>query len=274
MPERITSHNGRVSHPVLLNRRTLMYLASDPDGSGPWLYSMDVERRIPHRLTFGPDRYTSLAADGRWQAPGCHTRKSEENPLAIADRRFTRRVVAPGSHLSDARYCVLSTAGARLSYIVSLRPAAAKAFGNGRTERTRSCGAAMERKSLAAPPSPPMADGLHFRSVKRSQTLLYVMQADGTNARVVADSLELQGSPAWTPDGRSITSAANDHGVPHLFQVRIDGGPATVFLRDYSDRSGMAALRSLRCLLGTRHRHDVFSEGRDARGCRASASAL
>ena len=67
MPERITSHNGRVSHPVLLNRRTLMYLASDPDGSGPWLYSIDVERRIPHRLTFGPDRYTSLAAtaDGK-----------------------------------------------------------------------------------------------------------------------------------------------------------------------------------------------------------------
>ena len=60
------------------------------------------------------------------------------------------------------------------------------------------------------------------------------MQADGTNARVVADSLELQGSPAWTPDGRSITSAANDRGVPHLFQVPIDGGPATVFLRDYS----------------------------------------
>ena len=66
-PERITSHNGRVSHPVFLNPRTLMYLASDPDGSGPWLYSMDVERRIPHRLTSGPDRYTSLAAsaDGR-----------------------------------------------------------------------------------------------------------------------------------------------------------------------------------------------------------------
>jgi Tol biopolymer transport system component len=46
-PERITSHNARVSHPVLLNRRTLMYLAGDSDGAGPWLYSMDVERRIP-----------------------------------------------------------------------------------------------------------------------------------------------------------------------------------------------------------------------------------
>src|SRR2546427_53360 len=50
IPERITSHHGRVSHPVLLDRRTLMYLASDPDGSGPWLYSVDLERRIPHRL--------------------------------------------------------------------------------------------------------------------------------------------------------------------------------------------------------------------------------
>ena len=61
-PERITSHFGHVSHPVLLDRRTLMYLVSDPDGSGPWLYSVDVERRIPHRLTSGLDRYTSLAA--------------------------------------------------------------------------------------------------------------------------------------------------------------------------------------------------------------------
>jgi len=61
-PERITSSIGRVTHPVLLSRRALMYLASDPDGSGPWLYGMDVERRIPHRLTSSLDRYTSLAA--------------------------------------------------------------------------------------------------------------------------------------------------------------------------------------------------------------------
>src|SRR6202034_628382 len=61
-PERITSHNGQVSYPVLLNRRTLMYLASDPDGSGPWIYSMDVEHRNPHRLISDLNRYTSLAA--------------------------------------------------------------------------------------------------------------------------------------------------------------------------------------------------------------------
>jgi len=60
------------------------------------------------------------------------------------------------------------------------------------------------------------------------------MQADGSNARVAADSLELQGSPAWAPDGRSITSAVNDHGAPHLFRIPIDGGTPALFLRDYS----------------------------------------
>ncbi len=60
------------------------------------------------------------------------------------------------------------------------------------------------------------------------------MQADGTNARVAADSLDLRGSPAWTPDGRSIISAANDHGVPHLFRVPVDGRSATPFLQEYS----------------------------------------
>jgi Tol biopolymer transport system component len=73
-----------------------------------------------------------------------------------------------------------------------------------------------------------------FSVSQRGQTLLYVMQADGENVRVVADSLNLQGAPAWAPDGRAILSAANDHGVPHLFRIPIDGGAPTVFVREYS----------------------------------------
>ena len=60
--ERLTSHNGRVSHPVLLDDRTLVYLANDADGSGPWLYCIDVDRRMPHRLMAGAERYTSVSA--------------------------------------------------------------------------------------------------------------------------------------------------------------------------------------------------------------------
>jgi Tol biopolymer transport system component len=73
-----------------------------------------------------------------------------------------------------------------------------------------------------------------FSVRQRGQTLLYVMQADGTNARIVADSLELQGNPAWAPDGQSITSAAMDHGVPHLVRVPVDGGSPAALVREYS----------------------------------------
>ena len=62
--ERMTNHNGRVSHPVFIDRRTLLYLATDADGQGPWLYSLDVDTRETHRVLAGVDRYTSLAAAG------------------------------------------------------------------------------------------------------------------------------------------------------------------------------------------------------------------
>jgi Tol biopolymer transport system component len=87
---------------------------------------------------------------------------------------------------------------------------------------------------IGSPDISPDGGHIAFSARQRSQTLLYVMQADGTNTRVVADSLDLRGSPAWTPDGRSITTAANEHGVPHLFEVPIDGGPPVTLLRDYS----------------------------------------
>ena len=232
-PERITSHNGRVSYPVLLNRRTLMYLAGDPDGSGPWLYSMDVERRIPHRLTFGPDRYTSLAAatGGRRLVV---TRASSKRTL------WRLRINDSGAEVSPPDRISLTPASAfspRLGpdYLICVSSA-----GGSESIWKRANGADTELWSgrgaqiIGGPAISPDGGRIAFSVRQRSETLLYVMQADGTNARVVADSLELQGSPAWTPDGRSITSAANDHGVPHLFQVPVNGGPASVFLRDYS----------------------------------------
>jgi Tol biopolymer transport system component len=60
------------------------------------------------------------------------------------------------------------------------------------------------------------------------------MQADGSNARIVTDALNLEGAPAWAPDGRSITTAAHDHGVPRLFRIPIDGRAPALFVREYS----------------------------------------
>jgi hypothetical protein len=61
-PERITSHNARVAYPAWLDVRTLIYSATAEDGSGQWLYALDVEHRIPHRVSSGgiAEQYLSV----------------------------------------------------------------------------------------------------------------------------------------------------------------------------------------------------------------------
>ena len=62
-PERITYHNARVAYLAWLDARTLIYSATAEDGSGQWLYALDTERRIPHRVSSGiTEQYLSVAA--------------------------------------------------------------------------------------------------------------------------------------------------------------------------------------------------------------------
>jgi Tol biopolymer transport system component len=232
-PERITSHNGHVSHPVLLDRRTLLYLAGDPDGSGPWLYSMDVERRIPHRLTSGLDRYTSLAAsgDGRRLVVTLANPKTTLWRLPIAD--------SPVEPSATARISLTTSMGVspRLGpdYLLYVSTTGASdsiwKIANGIGTELWSGQAAQIFGGPAVSP-----DGRHiaFSVRQRGQTLLCVIEADGTNARIVTDSLNLQGAPAWAPDSQSITSAVEDHGVPRLFRVPLDGRPPAPLVHEYS----------------------------------------
>jgi Tol biopolymer transport system component len=231
-PEQVTSHKTHVSHPVLLDRRTLMYLASDPDGSGPWLYSMDVERRVPHRLTSGLDRYTSLAAsaDGRRLVATLASPKTTLWRLRITDLR---------AEISAARISLTTNTGFSprlgpdyLLYVSATgRSESIWKLANGTgTELWSGQGAQV----FGGPAISPDGRSIAFSVRQSGQTLLYVMHADGTNARIVADSLDLQGAPAWAPDGQSITTAVADHGIPHLYRVPVDGGSPVLFVQEYA----------------------------------------
>src|SRR5207247_10386396 len=60
-PERLTFHSSSVAHLTFLDKRTLLYTSSEADRSGPWLYAIDVDRRVPHRISSGVERYPSIA---------------------------------------------------------------------------------------------------------------------------------------------------------------------------------------------------------------------
>jgi Tol biopolymer transport system component/DNA-binding winged helix-turn-helix (wHTH) protein len=232
-PERITSHNGRVTYPVLMDRRTLMYLASDPDGSGPWLYSMDVERRIPHRLTSGLDRYTSLAAsaDGRrldltpaspkrtiWRLP------IDDSPTEASGVARISLMTSTGfSPRLGPDYLLYISATGTSESIWKLANGTGAELWSGRGARV-----------FGGPAISSDGRYIAFSVRQQGRTLLYVMQADGMNARIVTDSLDLQGSPAWAPDGQSITTGAEDHGVLHLFRIPVNGGSPALFVKEYS----------------------------------------
>ena len=224
-PERITNHEAVVTHPVFLTRRTLIYAASDRDGSGPWLHAVDVEQRVPRRVSVGVDRFTSLAASA--------DRRRLVATVSSPKGTLWRLPVASGpSRIEDARRIPLTTGNGSsprfgngfLLYVSSKGTSDSiwKLEGGRVTELWN----AADTRVVAGPAIARNGRRIAFTIRGRDgRTLLSIANIDGTDARIVHTSLELQGAPAWTPDGEMITVAARVDGVPRLFNVPLDGRP-------------------------------------------------
>ncbi len=232
-PERITHQDSRVSHPVFLDARTLLYLATDADGSGPWLYSLNVDHPRPRRVSFGLERYTSLAAsaDGRRLVATLASAKSTFWRFPITDKPVespagTRISLTTGSGSSPrlgADYLLYVSSKGESDIIWKLQ-------GDAATELW----SAPQTRIIGAPSIARDGRRIGFSTRRDHETSLYVVNADGTNERVVARSLELHGTPAWAPDGQSITVAAIINGAPRLFTVPLDGGSPSPFAEEHS----------------------------------------
>jgi len=222
-----------MSHPVFLNDRTLMYLASDADGSGPWIYSLDVDKRVPLRVSFGTDKYSSLAAsaDGRRLLATLASPKGTLWRLPItgarAEMSTARRISLTSGNGSSPRL-----GGDYLLYVSS------KSSGDSiwkiQSDATTELWSAPEARIIGGVGIARDGRRIAFSTRQKTQTLLYVANADGTDARVIAKSLDLQGAPVWAPDGQSLTVAALGSGVPRLFTVPLDGRAPTPFVGEYS----------------------------------------
>jgi Tol biopolymer transport system component len=233
--ERVTFHDSRVAYPVFVNRRTLLYLATGTDGSGPWLHALDVARRVAHRIGSGIDRYTSLAVSGDrrrlvatrsnpkaelWRAVLCDT------PASISSATRMRFPTGSGRspRFGPGYLLYVSSTGSSDSVWRTVDNAAAELWSAAPSAQIVG-GAAVS------------ADGARVAiSVSEpGQSRLYVMNADGTDSRVAADSLALRGSPVWAPDGRSLlVTAADETGTPCVHRVSLDGSAPTRILPEYS----------------------------------------
>jgi Tol biopolymer transport system component len=60
------------------------------------------------------------------------------------------------------------------------------------------------------------------------------MNADGTNARPLAASLDVRNAPSWSADGKFIAVAAHEGDGSRVFKVPVDGGAPVRLVDEFS----------------------------------------
>ena len=232
-PARLTFHNARVSFPTLLDDRTLLYLATDADGYGPWIYAMDVERRRPHRVSTGVDEYTSLAASANGRRLVATVSRSTAGlwrvPVGdrVVDRSGARPIPLPAARALSPRvgpgFTVYRAPRAGTDSLLKLAEGTSSQLWSGRDGR-----------ALGGAAIAPDGRRIAFVVQKRGRSQLYVMNADGSGTRRLAEDLDVRGDPAWSPEGQWLAVAAHRESEPRLFKIPVGGGPAAPLVNEYS----------------------------------------
>ena len=232
-PEQLTAQHAAVNFLAPLDTRTLLYVARAEDGSGPWLWALDVERKAARRVSSGVDQYTSVSAsrDGRrivatvanpsaslWRVPlldrPADDHNAEPYPLPVP----TGRALAP-------RF-----GGTSLFYL------SARGTGDGLWRVQDGQASEVRREVDVALSEPPAvsSDGKRVVVVVRHEGKrhLSIMSADGTNAQPLAPTIEVEGASGqgladWSPDGAWIVTGGRDAQGPGLFKIPVEssGGP-------------------------------------------------
>ena len=225
-PERITTHNARVAYLAWLDDRTLIYSGTANDGSGQWLYALDVEQRIPHRVSSGiAEQYLSVTVSNT------HPRRliaSVATPTAnlwtvpISDRVQSEADVSRLS-LPNAR-ALSPSAGS--DYVLFL---SSKGGADGLWKLKEGAVTELWKGSdggvVAAPAISPEGRQICFSSREEGRSHLYLMSSDGTNVRRLTDTFDVRGAASWSPDGQWIAVAANDGTGTYVYNVPVNGGP-------------------------------------------------
>jgi Tol biopolymer transport system component/DNA-binding winged helix-turn-helix (wHTH) protein len=224
IPERITHLNSRVAYLAWLNSRTLIYSATAEDGSGQWLYSMDVEHRIPHRVSSGiEDQYLSVSVNKvlphRLVTTVAHPSASVWT-VPVSER------IQPETSVAQLQVPNARALGPRLGsgYLLFL---SARGGGDGLWRFENGTARELWKGSaggLVAPPAIANNGQICFSYRKDGHAHLNIMSANGTNVQPLAASLDVRGGASWSPDGKWIAVAADDGGGTHVFKIPVDGG--------------------------------------------------
>jgi Tol biopolymer transport system component len=236
-PQRLTNQHAAINYPVPIDAHTLLYVARDEDGFGPWLWSLNVETGTSTRVVSGTEQYMSLSAsrDGRriaatianpsstlWRVP------ISGKPAADSDA-VPYRLPMPTGRASAPRF-----GGGSLFYLA----ARGTADGLWKVDDT-GAGTQIWRDVQGALVEPPAIspDGSRLALVVRQhgRRTLWVTSENGSDRRTLAAGIDMQGAAGqsavdWSPDGKWIVAGGQDARGPALFKIPVEGGEPTRLL--------------------------------------------
>ncbi len=221
--ERLTEHNRAVAYPAPIDARTVLYVAREEDGAGPWLWALDVETKASRRVSFGLEQYTSVAAS----ADGHRLVVSIANPRASL---WSVPILDDPARESDAQPYTLPSVralaprfgGEFLFYLSS------RGTGDGlwryRNGDTVEIWKGTETPLLEPPAVSPDGNSVAVVLRRPSRQRLHVLSADGAEIRALSDDLDVHGAASWSPDGQWIVTGGSDADGPGLFKIPVNGG--------------------------------------------------
>jgi DNA-binding winged helix-turn-helix (wHTH) protein/Tol biopolymer transport system component len=233
-PQRLTWHNSRLSFPTLLDEHTLLYLATSEDGSGPWIYALDLADRSTHRVKSASNAYTSLAAT----ADGRRLVVTESRPTASLWSVRLTDGIAGANAVTQIPIRTQRGVAPRLgpdSLLYRAPKAGTDALWKHEgSANARELWSGREGRVIGGPALSTDGQRVAFTVQSRGKTWLYVMRSDGSGARRVAQQLDVRGAPAWSPDGKWIAIAALEGTEPRLFKIPDPEGPPVALTKDYA----------------------------------------
>jgi serine/threonine protein kinase len=222
-PERLTHHNSNVAFPAPIDAHTVLYVASAEDGSGPWLYALNIDRKISRRISFGLEQYLSIAAS----ANGRRLVATVANPTATlwgvpildrpADEAMVKRFPVPNMRALAPRF------GAGTLFFLS-------SLGGGdglwhyRDNQVLEIWRGIESPLFDPAAISPDGKRVAITVRRRGKIRLELANEDGTGAAPLAEDLDARGSGTWSPDGRWIAIGGSDAKGPGLFKIPAEGG--------------------------------------------------
>ena len=220
-PERLTYHDAYVGFPTPTDDRNVLYIAKDHEGSGPWLWALDTNSRATRRVAYGTEQYLSIAgsADHRRLVASVANPSASLWTVPILDRPAEDGDAKPMA-LPMVRALAPRLAGRSLFYLSS------QGSGDGLWRFADGKAVEIWKGSDDALFEPPAvsADGRQVAVILRrdGKLRLHVLSADGGDLQSLAESIHIQKSVCWSPDGKWIVAGGIDDRGPGLFKIPVD----------------------------------------------------